>query len=84
MPINFRTATKADYLGSYLREEVLSSLPAHEINLEIVTRGFAEDSYRKYTLTDDRNPLDDWQDSEALDHWKLMRKVLPAVHWETY
>ena len=26
----------------------------------------------------------DWQQKEAIGHWKIMRSVLPDVFWETY
>lgn len=82
--LTFRPAVEADYLGSNLREHVLSSFPAHEVNLDVVTRDLEENQFKKYTLTDDKNPLSDWQDLEALHHWKLMREILPDVYWETY
>ena len=82
--LNFRPSVGSDYLGSYLREAVLSALPAHEVDLAIVTRDVTESDLRRYTLTDAKNPLEDWQDKEAMHHWKVMREVLPDVHWETY
>ena len=82
--LTFCRAVEAEYLGSYLRENVLSSHPAHEIDLSIVARDLDDSQFRKYTLTDDSSKLDDWQDKEALHHWKLMREVLPDVYWETY
>ena len=30
------------------------------------------------------NPLAEWQQKEAIKHWKIMRSVLPNVVWETY
>ncbi|KAJ3552199.1 hypothetical protein NM688_g4274 [Phlebia brevispora] len=80
----FRPAAEGDYLGSYLRETVLSTLPAHEIDLGVVTRDLEADQLKRYTLTDNRNPLEDWQNLDALLHWKLMREILPDVYWETY
>lgn len=82
--IVFRTAVEADYLGSYLRQQVLSTFPAHEIALDIVTRDLQPNELRKFTLTDNVNPLEDWQKQEALHHWKLMREILPDIYWETY
>ncbi len=83
-PLTFRAATESDYLNSYLRERVLSTLPEHEINLNLVIGDPNENDHRKYVLTDERNPLGNWQAQEALHHWKLMREVLPDVYWETY
>ena len=82
--IVFRPAIEADYLGSWLREQVLSTFPAHEISLDLVTRDLTPQQLKKYLLTDNANPLEDWQKLEALNHWKLMREILPDVYWETY
>ena len=35
-------------------------------------------------LKDAANPLGEWQQKEAIHHWKIMRDVLPDVFWETY
>lgn len=80
----FRPSVEADYLGSYLREVVLSTLPAHEVDLDIVTRDLDPEAIKKYTLNDVHNRLEDWQTEEALHHWNLMREVLPDLYWETY
>lgn len=80
----FRPPTDADYLDSYLREHVLSSLPRREVELEMVTNEVPEDKRENYVLTDTRNNLGEWQKKEALKHWGVMREVLPNVFWETY
>ena len=63
---------------------MLSSFPAHEIDINIITRGIEENKLKSYILTDEKNKLEDWQDYEALHHWKLMRDILPDIYWETY
>lgn len=76
-----------DFLGSYLRSRVLPTMPEREVTGDLITEGLDlddKDVKRKYVLDDERNPLIEWQDLEALHHWKLMREVLPDVYWETY
>lgn len=73
-----------DFLQSYLREKVLSTISTREADLDNIIKDMEEKDIRRYTLTDDKNPLEEWQDLEALGHWKLMRDVLPDVYWETY
>ncbi|TCD69885.1 hypothetical protein EIP91_005962 [Steccherinum ochraceum] len=83
-PINFRPPVEADLLNSYLRDRVLTTLPEREIDLNRITGHVAESDLEKYILTDMRNPLVDWQRTDALHHWKVMREVLPDVFWEAY
>ncbi|KAJ7639081.1 spermidine synthase [Roridomyces roridus] len=79
-PLTFRKALSADYLDSYLREFVLSSLAEREVDLRLLT-GKLDD---RFVLTDSHNPLGRIQDEFAHHHWWLMRQVLPNVFWETY
>ncbi|KAJ7498664.1 spermidine synthase [Mycena latifolia] len=79
-PLTFRKARRADYLDSYLREHVLSTLPRREVDFELLT-GQLEDNF---ILTDDHNPLGKLQDALGHHHWSLMRQVLPDIFWETY
>ncbi|EGO27683.1 hypothetical protein SERLADRAFT_367251 [Serpula lacrymans var. lacrymans S7.9] len=83
-PLNFRPAVEGDFLNSYMRRHILSSLPEREVNLTQITGSLAPASEDLYVLTDKRNMLDEWQHDEALEHWKLMREVLPDIVWETY
>jgi hypothetical protein len=82
--MSFRPAVEADYLESALRERVLSTLPHREFKLELITQELEPSGIKRLTLTDMHNPLVEWQEEEAIHHWKLMREVLPAVYWETY
>jgi len=45
---------------------------------------WSQDTEENFVLTDMNNTLNKWQSEEALDHWKIMREVLPDVVWETY
>ena len=83
-PVVFRDATEADYLSSYLREQVFLTLPDREVPLERFLQDVKESDVQKYTLTDANNPLSGWQEKDALHHWAVMRKVLNDVFWETY
>lgn len=83
-PITLRPSVEADYLQSFLREKVLSTITQREFDLNVITRDLEEKDLRRLTLTDEHNPLMDWQEAEAVHHWKLMRDVLPPVYWETY
>ena len=81
-----RPAVKEDFLNSYLRSQLLSTLSEREVSGQFITQGMdlSEQAKSKYILNDEKNKLVDWQDKEALKHWELMRKVLPDAYWETY
>lgn len=84
-PLTFRHSIDADYLNSFLRERVLSTLPNREVAIErIAGQEVSRKEKQDYILTDERNPLVEWQQEDALHHWELMRQVLPDVFWETY
>ncbi|KAK7061960.1 spermidine synthase [Favolaschia claudopus] len=78
--LTFRNARRSDYLDSYLREHILSSLPRRELPLELLTGPLEA----KFILTDSHNPLGKLQNSLGHYHWSLMRQVLPDIFWETY
>lgn len=81
-----RPAVEADYLHSYLRSRILSTIEERQVSGDLIVEGMEldENTKRKYVLNDEKNKLVDWQDHDALHHWKLMREVLPNVYWETY
>lgn len=83
-PLRFRPPKEEDYLTSYLRERVLSTLPEHEVAFDMIMGDTNVVDESKYVLTDSNNPLIGWQQVDALHHWVLMRQVLPDVFWETY
>ncbi|KAI5843416.1 S-adenosyl-L-methionine-dependent methyltransferase [Morchella snyderi] len=78
-PYTFRAPTRADFLGSYAREQFL--FPKYEINLE---HYFSNSS--KGILLNDRSigSLVAWQQTSALGHWKVIRTVVPPSVWENY
>ncbi|KAI0375810.1 S-adenosyl-L-methionine-dependent methyltransferase [Pilatotrama ljubarskyi] len=83
-PLEFRRPVNADYLGSYLRRHVFTHLHEREANVSAVVAEIPRDKREQYVLKDAANPLGDWQQKEAVGHWKIMRGVLPDVFWETY
>ena len=83
-PLEFRKAVTSDFLGSYLRRHVLSSLPLREGDISKLGEDVPEDKREGLILKDMANPLGDWQQKDAIHHWKIMRGVLPDVFWETY
>ncbi|KAG1783081.1 S-adenosyl-L-methionine-dependent methyltransferase [Suillus placidus] len=85
-PLTFRPAIEEDYLHSYLRRHILSSLDKREINYAQIGDSsiWSATTEEKFILTDAHNMLNMWQEGDALDHWKLMREMVPDVVWETY
>lgn len=83
-PIKFREPRETEFLGSPLRRHMLSSFHRHEVGINKITESIPEDKVSKYTLTYANNPLSLWQKQDAVNHWKIMRDVLPDVFWETY
>ncbi|KAI0036731.1 hypothetical protein K488DRAFT_75740 [Vararia minispora EC-137] len=84
-PIIFRQAIQADYLGSHLRANVLAHLDStREVRAEVITGDIRGQEYEKWIIKDAANKLNEWQKPSALEHWKLMRNVLPDVFWTTY
>jgi len=77
--LTFRQPRNSDYLGSYLRRHVLSSLDSREIDLNVI-RSDSPDQI----LNDGDNKLGPLQAQQGGHHWEVMRGVLPDFHWETY
>ncbi|OCH94347.1 hypothetical protein OBBRIDRAFT_770124 [Obba rivulosa] len=82
--LSFRESRRSDYLGSPLRQRILSTLPKREYRLDKILSEIPHDKRNQYILTDDKNPLTGLQEKESLHHWSIMRQVLPDVFWETY
>ncbi|KAL6305826.1 S-adenosyl-L-methionine-dependent methyltransferase [Sparassis latifolia] len=82
-PLTFRASCVSDFLGSPLRAYILSTFSGRELDLAPI-RELPEKTRSTYLLTDMQNALVKWQEQRALEHWKIMREVLPDVFWETY
>ncbi|KAG1892231.1 S-adenosyl-L-methionine-dependent methyltransferase [Suillus subluteus] len=85
-PLTFRPAVEEDYLHSYLRRHILSSLDKREIDHAQIGDSsiWSATTEEEFVLTDAHNSLNTWQEEEAFEHWKLMREMVPDVVWETY
>lgn len=79
-PLRFRDPEQRDFLGSKSRENFL--LPKHELDPAIFStvppRG------RSVLIQKEVKRLHKFQDRGALEHWKIMRKVLPDAVWENW
>lgn len=77
----FRKPVEADFLGTHARRNNL--WPLHEIDgarfdrspgdkgMTILKRGWTKD-------------MEKYQNQGAVDHWKVMRRVLPDAIWENW
>ena len=63
---------------------MLANFRKHEVAIDKVAESIPEDKLSKYILTFSNNPLSVWQKTDAVNHWKIMRDVLPDIVWETY
>ncbi|KAJ5785894.1 uncharacterized protein N7503_011106 [Penicillium pulvis] len=78
--LQFREPTSADFLGSKSRESYL--VPRHEIDFSLfdtVPKGG-----RRLLVDKEVGRLYKFQDRAALEHWEIMRKVIPAAVWENW
>lgn len=78
-PLRFRDPVPADFLNSKFRETYL--VPKHEIDPAIFT---TVTGGQRVLRTKDTGKLYRWQDQGALEHWGIMRKVLPDAVWENW
>ena len=63
---------------------MLSDLSSRESDISAVGEDLSQEKREQLVLRDAANPLGEWQQKEAIHHWKIMRIVLPDVFWETY
>lgn len=79
-PLRFRTPEQADFLGSNSRKNYL--LPKHELDptmFDPIPKGG-----RRLLVDKEVKRLYKYQDRGALEHWSIMRKVIPAAVWENW
>jgi hypothetical protein len=79
-PLRFREPVRADFLGSMSREEYL--MPKHEIDPAVFAH--IEAGGRAVLRADEATLLNKFRDRSTLDHWTLMRQVLPDAVWENW
>ena len=78
--IHFREPTSADFLGSKSREQFM--IPKHEIDASMFST--IPPAGRNILYSKEVNRLHKFQDRAALEHWEIMRKVLPDAVWENW
>jgi hypothetical protein len=81
-PLSFRSPVETDYAGSHLRARIFGTLLEREVDMKLI-RGDTKDG-EKWVLNDTSNRLMDWQKSETLEHWRVMRSTFPEALWATY
>ncbi|KAL4872439.1 hypothetical protein BDV12DRAFT_162200 [Aspergillus spectabilis] len=80
MPLEFREPVPADFLGSRFRSRYL--LPKHEV--DPVRFATVEKGGRAVLHDKEVKWLHKYQDRGALEHWAIMRTVLPERVWEMW
>ncbi|KAJ5397601.1 Spermine/spermidine synthase family protein [Penicillium cosmopolitanum] len=79
-PVEFRDAVPADFLRSRSRESYL--VPTHEMSPALFST-IPKDG-KSILLDDEVGRLYKYQDRGALEHWAIMRKVIPDSVWENW
>ncbi|EED17607.1 spermine/spermidine synthase family protein [Talaromyces stipitatus ATCC 10500] len=80
-PLTFRQPNEGDYLGSQSRKSYM--VPRREIDHKIF--GIGDDSTDQRLLEVGKTDvLESYHTQNAIGHWNIMRKVLPAKVWENY
>jgi hypothetical protein len=67
-PLSFRSPTETDYAGSYLRAKVFDTLREREVDMKLIRGDIINED--NWVLNDTSNRLNEWQKSDALDHWR--------------
>ncbi|PWY90912.1 S-adenosyl-L-methionine-dependent methyltransferase [Aspergillus heteromorphus CBS 117.55] len=79
-PLSFRKPVPADYMGSKFRENYL--LPKQEVDVsrfQDIPKGG-----RRFLFDREKHLIHKWQDRASLEHWNIMRNVLPDGVWENW
>lgn len=79
-PLRFRDPEPADFLRSHSRENYL--LPKHEIDAAMFAA--VPPKGRPVLVAREVKRLHKFQDRGAIEHWQIMRKVLPDAVWENW
>lgn len=78
----FRKPVEADFLGSQARREVL--LPEHEIEASFFDRPLRSSLQPDVLRRGQTAWLSTLQQQTALNHWHIMRTVIPGFAWENW
>lgn len=79
-PLRFREPVEADFLRSKSRESYL--VPKHELDPDMFAA--VPKNGRAVLVQKEVGRLHKFQDRGALEHWAIMRKVLPDAVWENW
>lgn len=79
-PVQFRYPVPSDYLRSKSRENYL--VPKYEIDPAVFAT--IPNKGRPVLIEKQLGRLHKFQDRGALEHWEIMRKVIPAAVWENW
>ncbi|KAJ6151594.1 hypothetical protein N7470_007191 [Penicillium chermesinum] len=79
-PLTFREPVNADFLGSKSREAYL--VPKHEMDFSLFST--IPNGGRRVLVAKEVGRLHKFQDRAALEHWEIMRTVLPVAVWENW
>lgn len=79
-PLRFRDPVPADYLRSKSRESYLA--PQHELDPALFAA--IPKGGRQVLVAKEIGRLYKYQDRGALEHWEIMRKVVPSAVWENW
>ena len=80
----FRPSREEDYLGSYFRQHIFQNLLQRELTFNTIF-GRSNENYDHETrvlLTDSDNPLPEWQDEFAPNHWQ--REFIHSVVYVSF
>ncbi|PSN59977.1 S-adenosyl-L-methionine-dependent methyltransferase [Corynespora cassiicola Philippines] len=78
--VKFREAGPEDWKGSIARHRFLQPQDDHEITYDYVP----PEQGGKIMTTTDVSELEKYHKTGAVNHWKIMRTVLPTGVWETW
>ncbi|KAF2646300.1 hypothetical protein P280DRAFT_464547 [Massarina eburnea CBS 473.64] len=78
--IKFRKAKPEDIMNSLARRSYLEPKPQWEIKYDFVE----EKNGGKIMGRNDVGELEKWHEQSAVNHWKVMRTVLPESVWEMW
>ena len=77
-PLVFRDAVQSDFLNSRFRQRYL--VPRHEV--DAARFDVVEEGGRRVLWDREVGRLHKYQDRGALEHWGIMRTVMPDAVWE--
>ncbi|KAJ1306131.1 hypothetical protein OPQ81_010842 [Rhizoctonia solani] len=91
--LKFRDPVEKDFLGSFLRQHILTTMDRREVAFADI-RGNATvpsgkplpevEGEAQWILKDGDQRLGEWQKTTGLEHWTVMRHVMNDDIWESY